>query len=76
MKRTGTPPKRPSVDELGEAEARLVERGVEAVHEDEHVAVRADASRQVRGELRSEALDFNRRGLRDDEMIARVRLAP
>ena len=59
-------------DDLRGAVARLVERGVEAVDEDEHVAIDADAAGNMRSELGLEFIRIERPLVGENDVLARV----
>ncbi len=63
-------------DDLRRARARLVEARVEAVHEDEDVAVDADPAGDVRGELGAELVAVELALARKHDVVLAVGLAP
>src|SRR5580704_3654084 len=63
-------------DDLGGARARIVETGVEAMHEDEDVAIDPDPPRHMRSELGAELVAVELALAREHDVVLAVGLAP
>ena len=61
--------------DLRQPEARLFQRGVEAMHINQHIAIDADAARHMRRDLGAEGLLLQRAMIGDHEMMGGVRRA-
>ena len=70
MNSTATPPNRLSAAICAARSRASVEAGVEAVDEDEHVAIDADAAGNMRGELGLEFVGIELTLVGDDDVVA------